>query len=90
MNNILSIAAGVFLGEFLWAIVLFIVLYILVRHLINSFKTKIYNTGFRICGKGNGFLKGNDFGTNVTVGSAKRFVRYSGSVVNSTINRVRH
>lgn len=90
MNNILSIAAGVFLGEFLWAIVLFIILYVLIRHLINSLKAKVYNTGFRICGKGAGFLHGKDFGTDVTVGSAKRFVRYSGNVVNSTINRVRH
>lgn len=89
MNNILTIASGVFLGEFLWAIVLFIILYILFRHIINSVKARIYNTGFHILGKGSGFLKGGNFGANVTVGSAKRFVRYSGDVVNSTFKRVR-
>lgn len=90
MNNVLTIATGVFLGEFVWAIVLFIILYILFRHIVNSIKARFLNTGFRVCVKGSGFLKDSGFGGDATVGSVKRFVRYSGNTVSSFFGHIRH
>lgn len=90
MEDILKTMAGVFLGEFLWAIVLFIFLYILIRRTIRGFKNRILETGFHISFGGRGFLKGVNPEANISAKQAKKFVRYSGDVVNSTINRLRN
>lgn len=90
MEDILKTMAGVFLGEFLWAIVLFTSLYILIRRTIKRFKNRVLETGFHISFGGRGFLKGVNPKVNVSAKQAKRFMRYSGNVVNSTINRLRN
>lgn len=90
MQDILKTMAGVFLGEFLWAIVLFTFLYILIRKTIRGFKQRVLTTGFHISFRGRGFLKGVNPNADVNTAHVKNFVRYSGNVVNSTINRLRN
>ncbi len=90
MQDVLKTMAGVFLGEFLWAVVLFTFLYILIRKTIRGFKRRILETGFHISFGGRGFLKGVNPDVNVNATHVKNFVRYSGKVANSTINRLRN
>lgn len=90
MEDVLKTMAGVFLGEFLWAIVLFTFLYILIRRTIRGFKNRLLETGFHISFGGRGFLRGVNPKVNVSTKQAKKFVRYSSNVVNSTINRLRN
>lgn len=90
MQDILKIMTGVFLGEFVWGVVLFAFLYFLVRGVIRNFKRKITQTGFNVRIWGNGFLGGFHKDVKVDTQRAKAFVRYSGKVVNSTINRMRN
>lgn len=87
MQDILKIMAGVFLGEFVWGLVLFTFLYFLIRSIIRNFKRRIFNSGFHISIGGHGVFKGAEKKLDV---SARDFVRYSGKVVNSTINRMRN
>lgn len=89
MWDILKIMAGVFLGEFLWGIVLFTFLYILIRRIIQGAKTRLIETGIHISFKGSGFLKGANSDVNVNPRRVKNFVRYSGNAVRSTVARIR-
>lgn len=90
MQDILKTMAGVFLGEFLWAIVLFTFLYILIRKTIRGCKRRVLETGFHISFGGRGFLKGVNPDVDLDTSHIKNFVQYSGNVVNSTINRLRN
>lgn len=54
--NIFDIAFGVFVGEMLWGIVLFVSLYILIRILVRRVKRSIVDTGFRLSAKGTGLF----------------------------------
>lgn len=83
MWDILKIMAGVFLGEFLWGVVLFTFLYILIRRIIRGVKTRLIETGIHIS------FTGLNSHININPSRLKGFLRYSGNAVSSTINHVR-
>ncbi len=83
MWDILKIMTGVFLGEFLWGIVLFTFLYILIRKIVRRAKNRLLETSMHIS------FTGLNPHININPSRLKGFLRYSGNAVSSTINHVR-
>lgn len=88
MHDILTVASGVVLGEFIWAIILFVILYIAARVIVRNIKRKIANAGVIFSINGFGFLKGLRGERVVTGSHLKNFMRYSGNIAQRTFNRV--
>lgn len=88
MNNILEIASGIVLGQFVWLVILTIVLFVAFKLIIRSIKRKIFNIGFELSLKGTGFIKKFNTKAKVNRNSIKNFIGYSKRMTTSIFDRI--
>lgn len=87
MNDIFTIASGVLLGQFVWLVILTIILFIAFKLIIRSIKRKIFNVGFELSLKGTGFVKKINTRMLVNRKSIKNFVNYSKQMTSTIFDR---
>lgn len=88
MNNVLEIASGIVLGQFIWFIILTIMLFIVFKLIIRAIKRKIFNIGFELSVRGTGFIKKFNTKAIINRNSIKNFIGYSKRMTTSIFDRI--
>lgn len=87
MNDIFAIASGIVLGQFVWLIILTIILFVAFKLIIRSVKRKIFNAGFELSLKGAGFVKKINTRLFVNRNTVKNFINYSRRMSSTILDR---